>query len=476
MTIATEEGMDTKSSRTLYALGGLLLLILGCWENIYAYSSAVPVLVGFLFFCAGSAFVALVLAPNKPEWSAYVVTFFICFHWAGVAAIYANHFGDVGQTSLDAAYFFDLISFGDVASMSDLDLYLYFENGGAIILWRRIYSLFSSLGFAESPYIGISFNVTLVALTAVLGTKMVRVVFGNDLLRMRRFIKLFAFCSLFWLFSAVHLRDASILFFVSLLILIWLNFLAKPKLKGMLLVTLGSVGAFSLFGTLRTEFSFVPIAMVFAGTGAMLFATYSQTKRLTILFALIFWVFSGLTYLVVATDFGIWTLLESRNATYSELSAGEGATSMGNAFIVNQPLIQRLILGSAYLAVYPIPFWIGLQTESVYNLFKSFHVLYMYMVLPLFILAVWQVFRIRKCRTISSLFLVFVVIGFTLSIAYTSLETRHLGAFLVPFIVLSILPDLSQAKDRTSYIVLEVLFLCLIIVVHFAWFALKQSS
>ncbi len=43
--------------------------------------------------------------------------------------------------------------------------------------------------------------------------------------RIRRFIKIFWLCPIFWYFASVHIRDAVVLFSISLLCLVWIIYL-----------------------------------------------------------------------------------------------------------------------------------------------------------------------------------------------------------------------------------------------------------
>ena len=65
------------------------------------------------------------------------------------------------------------------------------------------------------------------------------------------------------------------------------------------------------------------------------------------------------------------------------------------------------------------------------------------------------------------------MIGFTLAIAGTSLEGRHLGAFLVPLLVLVLLPDLTLKKYRNTYKIFLVTFLFMMTMLHLTWLVMK---
>jgi hypothetical protein len=166
--------------------------------------------------------------------------------------------------------------------------------------------------------------------------------------------------------------------------------------------------------------------------------------------------------------------MEDGNESYNALTLEEsGDSSLGNQLIVSSPLPIRLVLGSAYLFVFPIPFWTGFQLVSVSLLFKSLHVLFMYGITPLFLLAFWQIIHDKLLRTVPILFLLFLSIGFTLAVAYTSLETRHFSAFLLPVLIVSMQPDLEEKHNELIYFKLLKWFLGIIITIHFAWILIK---
>jgi hypothetical protein len=97
----------------------------------------------------------------------------------------------------------------------------------------------------------------------------------------------------------------------------------------------------------------------------------------------------------------------------------------------------------------------------------------MYAVSPLLGLAVWRVMRGDIFRRAVLLFLLFVVTGFALGVAATSLEGRHFGVFFVPLLVFALIPDLSDPRERAVYWRTLVLYLGVIAVVHLTWVILK---
>jgi hypothetical protein len=170
----------------------------------------------------------------------------------------------------------------------------------------------------------------------------------------------------------------------------------------------------------------------------------------------------------------LFPVLQSANEGYfASASRVASRDSLGLSFIVNQPLPIKMLLGSALLFIFPIPVWSGFQLESVYHLFKSFNAIFFYFLTPLFLLSMYKLLRFKKRRTPALIFNLLIVVGFTLAIVSTSMETRHFATFYVPLFVVALLPDLTIKVELKAYKSLLSFFLMTMIMVHFAWGALK---
>jgi hypothetical protein len=141
---------------------------------------------------------------------------------------------------------------------------------------------------------------------------------------------------------------------------------------------------------------------------------------------------------------------------------------------VEQPLPLRLPLGTVCLLFSPIPFWAGVGRNSAYHLFLSFNVMVAYLVIPLLIVSIGMLRREPRLRSPQVLFLLFVFLGMAVTVAGSSLETRHLGCFLLPMFVLSALPDLRIAAVRTQYQRVLAAVLASVFVVHISWLVIKS--
>ncbi len=123
----------------------------------------------------------------------------------------------------------------------------------------------------------------------------------------------------------------------------------------------------------------------------------------------------------------------------------------GNKLIVSSILPVRLVLGSIYLFHFPdtVLVWYSIIFRcSSFQVSKCFIYVRNYAIIH-FALDGWYL-NIKKSRTAPILFLLFLSIGFSLAVAYTSIETRHFAAFLLPILIVSLLPDLDVNNVSVS--------------------------
>lgn len=450
----------------------LSLLIIGCVVSLLGKVSPEIILLA-LFVYGGSA--GMLLFPKLGglyERRIFTRVFVVCFIMAGVSAGYRNVLGDLQG---DALWFYEM-STVEGGSLALQSLAVLHEGALAILVWRGVYNAIATLGFPREPYIGILVNITVVALTGVVALKMARQVYGEDPYRFQRLTLLFAACGLLWLFAGIHLRDAIVLLAVTALSFVWLHFLARPGLGLRLLQVVGaSLGGALVLGLLRSEFLFVPIGMATAAVAALMLGRKSERKQL-VAYVLVMLGLAATWVLIAVFGEAIMMALLMGQQGYLEHAAGHhGSDSLGMALILNQPGPIRLVFGTIYLFVFPIPFWSGFQLESAYRLFVSLNVLFFYLLIPALVLAGARLWKDRAQRTPALLFVFFLSFGFSLAIGSTSLETRHLGAFLAPLFVLALLPDFRVRAVAGNYKKLVVFMLGGVMIVHALWLVLKVA-
>lgn len=448
---------------------------LGIILQIIAYQNIEAPLIGIFFLLLGSfIFQRRSVLGGRCEIKAFLLFFSVCYLWAGIAGIYSAYLSDFSQNE-DALWFFELAT-RTASGLTLNEIRELTEGAGAIYIWRAIYDLFSSIGFQKGTYIAVIFNTFLVSISGVVAIKSVRLIFNHDQYKLERFMLLFAVCGFFLLFAATMLRDSFILILNTLLIYVIVLYLMRPKLATALLLVGFSVISTEIFLILRTEFFFVPMAMLVAALGAI-FVTgfFSRLSGILSIF-LIIGVLGLFLFILPSSMMDITEILVSGNEQYgvSAKNLNINGSSLGAAYVVNQPILVRLVVGSFYLQVFPIPFWHGLYTESIYHLLKSLNAIFMWFVIPLAILGVRRSLQVKKeQKKVALLFLIIIYAGFTIAIAGTSLETRHLGVFLVPLLIVATVPDLTLRSDAQIYLKLLGTWLGLIIFIHITWAILK---
>jgi len=469
MSLSASQSIVTKSINI--SVINLIIVLLGSMLHMVAEATILPLLVALIYYYFGIAILSFPVIGGFWEQRIFSRVFSIGYLSAGISALYNAYAGNIVGVNVDIMHFLDAAT--DLyAGMSLKEIAILSEGSLAIVLWRYIYELFSMVGVYREQYVGVLVNVLYVAFSAVVALKMVRKIYGHDIYRFKQLMLLFSACGLIWLFSGILLRDSLVLLSVTMLAYFWLRFLKQPDNVFSIAVIIVVSIVFSIyFGFLRTEFVFVPFAMAMAAMASLVLSNVGKNK-----IAIYFIMLAGvITIVLLLIQYGsiIQLMLSSGREGYAEAASINGDKSLGMAIIVNQPIPFRILIGSIYLFVFPIPFWIGFQFESVYHLYKSINVIFFYFVIPLLILAVSNVYYNKNVRSSEILFMLFISLGFVAGIAITSLETRHFGAFLVPIFILALLPEFRTKNVRVKYKKILVFVLTCVFFVHISWLAMK---
>jgi hypothetical protein len=296
--------------------------------------------------------------------------------------------------------------------------------------------------------------------------------YGVDPRREARLLLMLGTCGMLWLFAALHLRDSVVLLAVTLTVYAWVWFLRRGGV--LRLCWLGGVLAAltATFAVLRTEYAFVPLVASVIGLMSMAIepkAFGRRGRRLVAIVVLLIGAVASWGYFGLALDAAV-----SGGSTYRELVRDEaGQSSLGAQLVVNQPIPIRAVVGSIYLMVFPIPVWIGFASDSALHLFKSLNAMFFYALLPLLGLAAADLGREPMLRTADRLFVFGMSIAFIAAIALTSLESRHLGSFLVAVFLLALVPDLGDPTVRRRYLRALLATLTIMLAIHATWLVLK---
>ena len=464
------------------------IFVIGIAILALSYQSPGPILVAVSL--GGVVALLFRMAPRLDPLvaQAFLLSFALGTFWSGIAAIYANQFDDPGQIFSDAAYFHEIVKAfvrGDIelANMPSS------EQIGPVALWSLTYKLFGLLGLGPSRYIGIAVNTLCVALAASCGAGAMSAIFA-DPRRTKTFIYLFACFPMAWLFSAVFLRDAFILLILVGYMSMAIFVVSRSKLPWTIaLIVVTGMFAY-LSGVFRHELPVTFVAMLLAAGAAMIWRSFGSEVAGRLRWA-------GGALLLTAAVFmptvlsNVIYFQQTSSETYAELahqevqaalatSAPSSAPlvaqehiSLGLSLVVQQPIYIRALVGPPYLWLFPIPAWAGLGSGQVYHLFKSLNALYMALLIPAFLTAAFIVRRRRTDPSGTLLFCFFCTVGFTLMIAISSLETRHLASFLPFAFFLVASMDWSAQGNRLLLRRFAIVSWIGLVAVYLAWLILK---
>lgn len=472
--LATRSGPAQESARSVVSLTTVLLFVSGAAAQVWLYASILPLL--FILLISGPILLFLLVRGERlaAEFSILTRMLAVGTFAAAISAYYAIVLFDPYQIASDASSFYELSSqAGPARSIQDLQTLT--EGAGAVVLWSQIYDLASILGFPRLPYIGISMNVLMVAMGSVICLRSARALYGDDKYRFRRLELFFSFSGILWLFAGIHIRDSVIFLAVAVLTHVWVSYLSRlerRKLLPALIVTGILMPALQL---LRNEFFYIPLLVSGMGLVALNFSRGRGDRRFIMLLSMLL----GVALLIVGVVvFGsqVEQLFLLGRETYGTLSLEEARSgSLGVSLIIDQILPVRLALGIPYLLYFPIPFWVGFYDTSAVQLFKSVNALSFYVVSGLAFAGIVRIALSRQLRSPAFVFVSLTPLVLAAAIALTSLETRHLGAFVSFFFLVGLVPDLRNLADLRLTRLALIAVVATLGLVHLAWFALRYA-
>lgn len=448
---------------------------LGVVLNGLSYQSFEPHIVAAAFFMLGMVLFRYTSIGGNAEWRMFRRVFSVGFFAAGIAAFYVEVWRDAVQLYSDPAGFYRLARLNAIRGLNVAQTVLLTDGSLMLFVWTPVYDFFQQWGVARGRFVGVTVNTVLVAFNGVIGIKMLRKIYGDDPYRFNRLIQLMSACGIFWMFAALHVRDSGVLTVMTLLTYACLTFVQQPDFgRRLLLMLLCFYAADWALEYLRNEFRFLPAIMLVGMVYALRSATQSRRlRRLASFFSVV-----GLALiLVVLVEYGqqAGKTLEDAHDGYEDVAERTvgAAQSLGFELIVNQPLPVRVVLGTAYTYLAPIPVWLGFLFPSALHLFKSINTLFNYFLLPLMMTACLLIFRYKSLRTPPIVYVATTTVVFSVAVGLSSMELRHLGAFYMMPLMLATVPDLRQREDWSLFRSLVRLMLYAMGMVHFLWFIIK---
>ena len=452
----------------------LILLFLGAVLFTAANGTVGVVLVIVLMFVLGMACVLVFFGTKRiNEVLAFIYTFCTCVFFGGLAQTYSLLVFDNLQSTVDAAtFFFPRIVLEAPFPAPSIDVF-FSAYELAITIWQQIYIISWHFALDGAPYIGVVFNAVIVALTASLAVNTARYAYGDDTFRLHRVAVLFSVCGIFILFGATLLRDCFVVLLNTAVLWGFVKFLTAPKMKNLLIMIV--IGAFSIFCMISLRFETI---YLFAAYFPMAFIFWLGRRRVNVrsLTAVVI----GLIFLIYFSEmlFSYLDLLlntqKARMETYILYGANESSQdSLGMQFVVNQSIPVRTFTGVLAMIIYPIPSWrffyIGASDlhwlVGLYGIFKI-------ALIPSVTGSAWLILKSywnnRRDYTVSCFLVVYFLFNLVV-IVLTTAEQRHLGPFMVAFILLSVFWDRDSVEHKKTVMIHTKCWYAGVLIIHMLW-------
>lgn len=403
------------------------------------------------------------------------LSFALCILVTGLSQLYAQVvFGQI-QTTPDALRYYNLAT-----ETSEGESLVYLErvvNAPLVVLvWDYLYNFAAKFGVGNAPWIGTLFNSFLVGFSGSMTVQAGRYIFGQDAVRLRFLGSLFAGCGIFWLFGALHMRDGFTLFLNCLFLYSFVRALALPRIYNFLLV--GITVFLMTWAMIYIRIDHLPMIPLLCMLGMVSWTRRRFGGARLFVLILVGLIFTVVLLNVLAPYF--WLASQYVIGGYesykvaSEL-AGKG---LGYTAIVGQPLPVRLLTGSIYLHIFPIPLWAYFTTTlGEYHWIKGYQGFFLVAIVPFGLVGIYTALKqaIRGGPNAPPLcFLTLFTISTTLAVVATSLETRHHGQFFPAFLMLSALPNYRSSRTHSQLKLCCVIWYGAVVAIHLLWVVLKK--
>ena len=453
-----------------------LLVLFGSALQGYANGTADALTVGIGFLFLGSGIVKLAFLSKESEQQAFLLTYAICIFVGGLAQVYSLSVFGVANNFIDGQTFFNMISprppFMTMADMSSN-----YNFPLAIAIWQQVYRLVWLFGLDFKPQIAIMFNALLMGFSASITVATARELFGNDLWRLRRVGILFASCGLFILFGAVLLRDCFTTIFNAMALWGMVRWLVRPVLGNFLfaLATTGISACAMVY--LRTA-----SAVMFGFFAFLAFLFWLQRERFNPAVIIVALLVTCAMLIALPNITRFLSTSQAYQERYAESYVAKnedtmGEDSLGMRLIMNQPLPIRLIVGSGFLMIFPMPLWAYVRADvQAYHLIKTWHGFYQVSIMPLVLIGFLAVFRLSKSdfkRAIPLMFLLVYLLLNWLAVVATTMEQRHLAQFMPALLILAVVADVREQKTGRELKKIMTWWFILVMLLHLAWVILK---
>jgi len=442
---------------------------------VYVADQDLSSIVFAVFFAMFGMSTVVLLKGNKYEFRAFILSYSICVLILGFSLNYSLAYFDMLMSTIDSNKFINIIA----DSNRTLEELRYVVDATLpALIWKYLADFRSMLNIGDGgPAVYVLLNSTLIGFTSVFITKIANELFVGDEKRIKLAGTIFSLCGMGWLFGSLLIRDSYALLLNTLGVWVIVKVLVTPNVKNLILALIVCSLSASFMWYVREKAFYLFFMFAFMAIGLWyLKSKFSPAKVILLLFMMIVAILAFdqiSSHTSMATDA---TSEESEKYTAGSSSQAR-SDSLGASLVVNQPLPVRLIVGSAYVLIFPIPIWGYFQLGlPEYFIIKGLHGVFMILMMPLVIYSSIKLFKRgpRKDQLSTARFFVFFYFLVTVMlVGVTTLETRHHGQFLSAFIILAAMPTVQTQLERGLLKKIRISWFGLIAFGHVIWFLLR---
>ena len=452
--------------KVISAVGLCLAVLLLSYSNGTFY----PLILITVFFSIGVLILHIAGLANSEQLKAFVITFSLCLFFSGITQTYS--FLLFNQLTQSDAKTFYLISSNLTNSLDWEVMRLVTDAPLASFLWNKVYKLAGFWGMDNGPWIGLIVNSFTMGLAASITVQIAEIIHGKEKAKIASVSFLFAFCPIFWLFGSIFLRDCFILLMNVILIYGIVKVLYKFSITNLCFAVIASIVAYFAYLNLRPEFAVtVPLVAILA-----LIAWNRKTSGFSRA-ALGIFLMGSVTATIIVLNNPIYESIQSVSSQLIQFrqSYEEQINQKGLAYnlIIDRGILIRLIGGSIYLHVFPIPFWNGFNFDAQpYFWLKSLMALYMVYLTPRglsgILISLKNNINGRDLSHLHIFITAYLIVGI-LMVVLSTLETRHYGIFIPYLILMSVVPNINNQNHKYLILSTTVLWIIFVVLVNSLW-------
>jgi hypothetical protein len=448
----------------------IILLFIGTLLNCFTFETVEVLFILFFFIVSSFALLFFVFNLDSSELELFYFTFSFLWFISGITGL-VDIFSYQLYLETDAYEFFEIASTNLKGNTLD-DISRISTGSLAIQIWNYFYDFFGKINSINTEYIGKLVNVFFVSFSTTITYRIKRLFFSKKANDTFILGLLFSSSGLICMYGVLHLRDAFVLLLVTVILYFIILFFLRTDFKNFIFIFLIIIFSSYVMFYLRYEYILIPFILL--GLGIFYKVVSLKKSWFKYAFQICFYLSIPILFIFTYkyyTELEIRGLSEAREA-YFELATEESSSNSLGLIIASLPFPLNSIITYFFMLFGPVPFWVGLGLNSSYNLLKSLNAIYMYFTFPIFVLTVRRVIKLNSDLSYIFYYIISIFLLFSILISMSSADNRHLGAFMVPYILVCSL-YFDEIVHSNAYRLWLYRLLFTILFIHVLWGTLK---